>query len=135
MSLSLRERRRCLRGMGQERVGPRQPGALTEYTAVPPSYTLMVMGTRIFTIGEAQAEEGAGVTTIVSEDAGRGIRRKLVLRGGRLVGGLLFGDLAKSDKIRDGVERGIELPVPEPGTAPDYAQVMEMLVRALTASA
>ncbi len=110
-------------------------GALTEYTAVPPSYTLMVMGTRIFTIGEAQAEEGAGLTTIVSEDAARGIRRKLVLRGSRLVGGLLFGDLAKSDKIRDGVERGIELPVAELGTASDYSQVMEMLVRALTASA
>ena len=51
------------------------------------------------------------------------------------MGGLLFGDLAKSDKIRDGAERGVELPVPELGTAPDYAQVMEMLVGALTVSA
>jgi len=106
---------------------------LTEYSAVPPSYTLMVMGTRIFTIGEVQTQEDVGLATVISEDEARGIRRKLVLRGGKLMGGLLFGDLAKSDKIRDGVERGVELPVAEAGAAPDYAQVMEMLVGALAA--
>jgi len=106
---------------------------LIEYSAVPPSYTLMVMGTRIFTIGDVQTQDGVGLAAIISEDEARGIRRKLVLRGGKLVGGLLFGDLAKSDKIRDGVERGVELPVAEVGAAPDYEQVMEMLVGALAA--
>jgi nitrite reductase (NADH) large subunit len=118
------------------RAGAADPaGALIEYTAVPPSYTLMVMGTRIFTIGEAQAEEGAEVTTVVSEDEARGIRRKLVVRGRKLVGGLLFGDLSKSDKIRDGVERGVELPLAQHVAAPNYVEVMEMLVDALAAGA
>ena len=118
------------------RAGAADPaGALIEYAAVPPSYTLMVMGTRIFTIGEAQAEEGAEVTTVVSEDEARGIRRKLVVRGRKLVGGLLFGDLSKSDKIRDGVERGVELPLAQHVAAPNYAEVMEMLVAALAAGA
>lgn len=106
-------------------------GALAEYIAVPPSYTLMVMGTRIFTVGEVQDSAADGVMTVISEDADRRIRRKLVLRDGKLVGALLFGDLAKSDKVRDGVERGVELPVAGLGAAPDYADVMEMLIGAL----
>jgi nitrite reductase (NADH) large subunit len=123
-------------GANAARAGAADPaGALIEYTAVPPSYTLMVMGTRIFTIGEAQAEEGAEVTTVVSEDEARGIRRKLVVRGRKLVGGLLFGDLSKSDKIRDGVERGVELPLAQHVAAPNYVEVMEMLVDALAAGA
>lgn len=75
------------------------------------------------------------MTTVVSEDEARGIRRKLVVRGRKLVGGLLFGDLSKSDKIRDGVERGVELPLAQHVAAPNYVELMEMLVDALAAGA
>ena len=114
---------------GANAAGAIADNALIEYKAVPPSYTLMVMGTRIFTIGDVQDQ--AGATAVVSEDAARGIRRKLVLSGGRLVGGLLFGDLAKFDKVRDGIERRIELPEAGPVPAPDYDQIMDMLIGAL----
>ncbi len=106
--------------------------ALIEYKAVPPSYTLMVMGARIFTIGDVQDQ--AGATHVVSHDAARGIRRKLALCEGRVVGGLLFGDLAGFDKVREAVERRIELPEAELALEPDYAQVMEMLARALASA-
>jgi hypothetical protein len=48
---------------------------------------------------------------------------------------LLFGDLSKSDKIRDGVERGVELPLAQHVAAPNYVELMEMLVDALAAGA
>ncbi len=47
------------------------------------------------------------------------------------MGGLLFGDLAKFDKVRDGIERRIELPEAGPVPAPDYDQIMDMLIGAL----
>ncbi|MFJ6984506.1 MULTISPECIES: NAD(P)/FAD-dependent oxidoreductase [unclassified Streptomyces] len=44
--------------------------------------------------GEAHAEEGPGVDVVRLTDATRGTYKKLVLRGDRLVGALLVGDLA-----------------------------------------
>ncbi|MEA4882259.1 MAG: FAD-dependent oxidoreductase [Clostridia bacterium] len=115
--------------MAQGRVaGANAAGAAEEYKPVPPSYTLMVMGTKIFTIGEVQG--GVGTTAITDDDAaGRGVYRKLVFDGDKLVGGLLMGDLAKFDKVRDGVEKRASVSLVASDPKPAFGEVLEALAR------
>jgi len=53
---------------------------------------LKVTGIDMFSAGEFQG--GEGTEEIVFHDAARGVRKRLVLRGGRLVGAVLYGDAA-----------------------------------------
>jgi nitrite reductase (NADH) large subunit len=49
--------------------------------------------------------EGEGAETIVLEDEGSAVYRKLVVRDGRLVGAVLFGDTSDSLWYRDLIRR------------------------------
>jgi nitrite reductase (NADH) large subunit len=55
-----------------------------------PSTRLKVTGIDLFSAGEFMG--GAGTEAIVLSDPERGVYRKAVLRGGRVVGGVLYGD-------------------------------------------
>ncbi len=107
--------------------GVNAAGGQEEYVAVPPSYTLMVMGTRLFSVGDVQ--DGPDVTSIVEVDYDSRVYRKLVLSGDKVVGGILFGDIAGSDKIRRAVEEGVQLPGAAKESVPDYASLLDMIVR------
>ncbi len=87
----------------------------------------MVMGTRLFSVGDVQ--DGPDVTSIVDVDYDSRVYRKLVLLGDKVVGGILFGDIAGSDKIRRAVEEGVQLPGAAKESVPDYASLLDMIVR------
>ncbi len=105
--------------------GANAAGGAEEYVAVPPSYMLMVTGTRVFSVGNVQ--ESPGTLSVVDIDEERRIYRKLALSGGKVAGGLLLGDLSGSEKVRRAVERGIEVPGASSESLPDYASLLDML--------
>jgi nitrite reductase (NADH) large subunit len=59
------------------------------YDAVPPATLLKVTGVDLTSVGRFEEEEGDEVVT--SEDAAEARYRKLVVRDGRAVGGILLG--------------------------------------------
>ncbi|MEU5216095.1 FAD-dependent oxidoreductase [Streptomyces sp. NPDC020807] len=80
-----------------ESAGPRRAGALTgtRYTGTRALTRLTLTGPRpldLAAFGEATAQPGDDVVQLT--DATRGAYRKVVVRGDRLVGGVLLGDLA-----------------------------------------
>jgi nitrite reductase (NADH) large subunit len=64
--------------------------------------SLKVSGVPVFSMGDF---EGEGAETIVLEDEGSAVYRKLVVRDGRLVGAVLFGDTSDSFWYRDLIRR------------------------------
>ena len=64
-------------------------GLTAVYEAVPPATLLKVTGVDLTSVGRFEEEEGDEV--VVSEDAAEARYRKLVVRDGRAVGGILLG--------------------------------------------
>jgi nitrite reductase (NADH) large subunit len=72
------------------------------------STRLKVSGVDVFSAGEFAG--GDGCEDVVFRDAGRGVYKRLVLRGGRLTGAVMFGDAADGnwyfDLMRSGEDVG-----------------------------
>jgi len=77
---------------------------IARYTGSFVSTKLKVTGIDVFSVGDFGG--GADAEEIVLSDPGAGVYRKLVLRGDRLVGGVLYGDTADGawylKLVRDG---------------------------------
>lgn len=69
-------------------------GEARRYVAAPFVTMLKVSGIDVHAMGEIDA--GADTHVLAFQDRGRGIYKKLVLRDGRIVGALLFGDIDDS---------------------------------------
>ncbi len=82
-------------------------GEEADYCGSVPATNLKVSGVPVFSAGDF---EGEGAETIILRDEVLPAYRKLVLRNGRLVGTILYGDTADAlwylDLIRSGVEIG-----------------------------
>ena len=78
-------------------------GQPRDYPGTVAATNLKVSGVPVFSAGDF---EGAGAETIIYRDSALPAYRKLVLRDGRLVGAVLYGDTADSlwylDLIREG---------------------------------
>lgn len=81
------------------------------YTGSRPSTTLKVMGVDLVSLGESQAS-GPDVEVLSHLDPGKGVYKKLVLRGKRLVGGILLGTTDPSGKLLRLFRSGQELEEP-----------------------
>lgn len=65
-------------------------------------------GTRIFSVGNICAAAGvSGFRDSVTADAGKGHYRKLFFQDEKLVGFILIGDIAESQKLLNGLKNGI----------------------------
>jgi len=62
-----------------------------EYQGTVPSNTLHVAGIELFSAGEVDPPPGTGCEEIREQNEERGIYKKLVFRGGKLVGAILLG--------------------------------------------
>ncbi|MEN3280102.1 MAG: sulfite reductase flavoprotein alpha-component [Solirubrobacteraceae bacterium] len=91
------------------------------FHGVVPATTLKVAGVDLYAGGRADALEGDD--EVVVRDTRRGVYRKLVLRGDRLVGALLLGDLADarrcSSALRGEIQADALLAANPPATEPD----------------
>jgi ferredoxin-nitrate reductase len=89
------------------------------FHGVVPATTLKVAGVDLYAGGRADALDGDD--EVVLRDTRRGVYRKLVLRGERLVGALLLGDLADarrcSSALRGELEADALLAPPGPASA------------------
>jgi ferredoxin-nitrate reductase len=89
------------------------------FHGVVPATTLKVAGVDVYAGGRADALDGDD--EVVLRDTRRGVYRKLVVRGERLVGALLLGDLADarrcSSALRGEIEAGALLAAPGPAEA------------------
>lgn len=69
---------------------------------------LKVMGVDLASLGEVRAREGD--EEIVYREAQRGIYKKLIIRGGRLAGAILLGDVSKAAALTQSFDRQSALP-------------------------
>jgi len=76
-------------------------GREVAYRGSIPSAKLKVAGIDLVSIGEAE-----GDTTALSQDAGAGVYRKLVVRDGRAAGAVLLGDIRGSEALLAAVKAG-----------------------------
>jgi nitrite reductase (NADH) large subunit len=84
-----------------------EPGSVT-YTGTMPSTILKVAGAELTTLGEAVVE-GEEYVQLRHADAAGGHYRKIVLRGGRIVGAILLNDRARTQPLRQLIERGVDV--------------------------
>jgi len=75
-----------------------------DYEGTVLATNLKVSGVPVFSCGDFVG--GAGSETLVAEDARQGLYRKLVMREGRLVGALLFGETQDALFYRDLIRSG-----------------------------
>ncbi|MBN1814403.1 MAG: NAD(P)/FAD-dependent oxidoreductase [Anaerolineae bacterium] len=83
------------------------PGSAT-YTGTLPTTTLKVAGAELTTLGEAVVE-GEEYTQLRHTDAASGHYRKIVLRGGRIVGAILLNDRERTQSLRQLVGQGADV--------------------------
>lgn len=69
--------------------------ATASYTTPPLSTRLKITGIDVFSAGQL-ATQSDDDSELVLRDSGRGVYRKLILREGRLVGAVMYGDVAES---------------------------------------
>ena len=81
-------------------------GSAETYAGSVLATNLKVSGVPVFSVGDF---EGAGAETIVLTDEASGAYRKLVVRDGRLVGAVLFGDTADALWYRDLIASGASI--------------------------
>ena len=81
--------------------------ATTSYAGSVVSTKLKVSGVDVFSAGEYEPDDG-DAELLRAEDSAAGVYKKLVLRGGRLVGAVLVGDLSPAAEI----ERLLRSPEP-----------------------
>ena len=106
----------------------------TRYTGIVPSTTLKVTGIDLTSIGivNPQGEEdGAGPFTEVRRtDACRGLYKKLVLRGGRVVGAIVLGDRSSVRGINGLIARQTDVSSYEDRLLADDLALMALAQRA-----
>jgi ferredoxin-nitrate reductase len=83
-------------------------GAPSAFRGATPATTLKVAGIELFCGGRPAAE--VGDEEIVALDSRRGRYRRLLLRDGRLVGTILFGDLRDASVLRAQLASGAPMP-------------------------
>ncbi len=70
---------------------------------------LKVMGVELASMGVI-AEDGEHEDVVQFLEPKRGVYKKLIIRDGRLVGGILMGDISKAAYLMQAFDRGIRLP-------------------------
>ncbi len=70
---------------------------------------LKVMGVELASMGVI-AEDGEHEDVVQFMEPKRGVYKKLIIRDGRLVGGILMGDISKAAYLMQAFDRGIRLP-------------------------
>ena len=83
------------------------PGA---FHGAVPATTLKVSGVDVYAGGGSAGAAPAGHDEIVVSDTRRGIYRRLVLDGDRLVGGVLVGDASAARRLSDLLRSGADVP-------------------------
>ena len=81
-------------------------GGNAEYVPVPPSNRLKVMDVEVFSIGEFTGQDASYQCF---EEADERTFTRLVIRDGRLVGAVLYGDTSAAGLVTDAIERGTQL--------------------------
>jgi nitrite reductase (NADH) large subunit len=81
-------------------------GGQAEYAPVPPSNRLKVMDVDVFSIGEFSCRDAS---YRCFEESDERTFRRFVVRDGRLVGAVLYGDTKAAGPVTDAVERGTQL--------------------------
>lgn len=81
---------------------------MAEYITLPTATKLKVTGINLFSVGDFQGD--ASTENIVFTDASLGIYKKLVLKAGRLIGAVLYGDTVDGSWYKTLLEKkvGIE---------------------------
>ncbi|HOW50580.1 MAG TPA: FAD-dependent oxidoreductase [bacterium] len=74
---------------------------------------LKVFGTQLYSVGDVGRDPQAVYETLRHLDEATGQYRKLYLRGGRLVGGILIGEVKKAGALSKGIAAGIDAAVAE----------------------
>jgi nitrite reductase (NADH) large subunit len=82
-------------------------GEAQQFTAQPYVTMLKVSGIDVHAMGELETD--ADTRALTYQDRERGIYKKLVLRGQRVVGGLLFGDIADSQLFFNLIQQQCEV--------------------------
>ena len=83
--------------------GTNAAGGWAEFSGIPPSNVLEVLGVDVFSIGDFEARDG-GVTVL--EERNEDSYRVLVCRDGRILGANLVGDTSAASTVREVVESG-----------------------------
>jgi nitrite reductase (NADH) large subunit len=81
-------------------------GGDVEYVPVPPSNRLKVMDVEMFSIG---VFEQTDASFEVFEESDANTFKRLLMRDGRLLGAVLYGDTSTAGPVKDAVERGTQL--------------------------
>jgi nitrite reductase (NADH) large subunit len=81
------------------------------YSGTTPSTTLKVSGIDLTSLGTILPEEGREeeYQELRDEDPDRGVYRKLVLRGGSIVGAIMLGDKASVRPVTRLIEHGVDV--------------------------
>ncbi len=77
------------------------------YTGTVQAAKLKIMGVDVFSAGEWA--DGHGVESVRYEDAGLGVYKKIALRGGKLAGVILVGDVSDSHRYMDWLRTNADL--------------------------
>jgi nitrite reductase (NADH) large subunit len=72
------------------------------------SVRLKVAGIELASIGEVESREG--VSSMTEKDEAAGFYKKIFLRGGRIVGAILIGDVRDAGKLQKMIKEGKEIP-------------------------
>jgi nitrite reductase (NADH) large subunit len=79
----------------------------TGYTGSVTSTKLKVSGIDVFSAGDFSGDDGA--EDIVMRDASRGVYKRVVVRDGKLVGAVLYGDIADGNWYFDLLKKGEDI--------------------------
>jgi nitrite reductase (NADH) large subunit len=85
-----------------------EPGSAL-YTGTVPATTLEVAGARVTSVGTYDPDRGEEYQIVRRTDAQRGLYRKFVLAGGRLVGAILLNDPQRAAIARQLIDREIDV--------------------------
>jgi nitrite reductase (NADH) large subunit len=90
-----------------EVAGVNMAGGEGRYEGTVMSNRLKVMGIDLVASGEIDPEGQLECEKVVEKD--KGIYRKLVLKEGRTIGCVLFGDVSGSQQLLNAIERGVDV--------------------------
>ena len=83
-------------------------GAPARYVAASPHTSLKVTGVDVFSAGVLEARDD-GDDEITLRDAGAGQYKKLVVRDGRLLGAILYGEIADGPWLTELIHSGRDI--------------------------
>ena len=79
-------------------------GERLSYRGSVPTTKLKIVGTDVFSMGDIdQADQRLDVSSVVWQDAGKALYRRLVMRRGRLIGAMAVGDWPEINRIQQAV--------------------------------